>query len=75
MAGIKCPDCGAERFYVKDPEDQYNITEFKLKEQTIEYLGGETEADHIRIVQETEIFCDRCAWHDQFKMLTPHKGE
>lgn len=30
MAPNKCPDCGSQGFYVKDSEDQYNISEFDL---------------------------------------------
>jgi hypothetical protein len=66
---MKCPDCGAKRFYVKDPEDQYNIASFNLKERALEYLDVTTEADHIPISEDTEIFCDRCAWHDKFKTI------
>ncbi len=69
MAPMKCPDCGAKRFYVKDPEDQYNISSFDLVKGVIEYLDVTTEEDPIAVSQETEVFCDRCAWHDKFKTL------
>ena len=69
MEQMKCPDCGAKYFYVKDPEDQYNVSEFSLEEGTVMYLDETTEAGHIEVLEDTEIFCDRCAWHDQFKTL------
>ena len=56
---MKCPDCGAQEFYVKDPEDQYNITEFDLKKGVVNYTTDD----------ETETYCDRCAWHDKFRVL------
>lgn len=69
MKQTKCPDCGAQSFYVKDPEDQYNISEFSLEKGVIEYVGESTDEDHIPVLEETEIFCDKCAWHDKFKKL------
>ena len=67
MAPTKCPDCGCESFYVKDPEDQFHIFEFELKEGSI--VSRSTEEPHITINAETETYCDRCAWHDKFKAL------
>ena len=69
MASMKCPDCGAQRFYVKDPDDQYTISEFSLEKGEIEYLDSEEDMDHLEITEDTETFCDRCAWHDKFKTL------
>lgn len=64
---MKCPDCGATQFYVKDPEDQFNLSEFTLSQGTVEYL--DTNDQNIEFTEESEVFCDRCAWHDKFKLL------
>lgn len=69
MKQMKCPDCGAQDFYVKDVEDQFNISEFNLQKGTVEYAGEQTEEEQIPVLDNTEIFCDRCAWHDKFKSL------
>ena len=69
MAPNKCPDCGCQRFYVKDPEDEYNLFEFDLKDGEIVASGEEADSDPLEVVEETETFCDRCAWHDKFKTL------
>lgn len=69
MDELQCPDCGARRFYVKDPEDRYNISEFNLESGKVEYLDQTPENDHIPVLEDSEIFCDRCAWHDKFKEL------
>jgi hypothetical protein len=69
MKKMKCPDCGTQFFYVKDPEDQYNISEFSLANGTIEYVGENADEDPIEVFEETEIFCDQCAWHDKFRKL------
>lgn len=62
-----CPDCGSQEFYVKDPEDQYNISEFELIDGKI--VHSTPEQDLLNIVDDTETFCNRCAWHDKFKTL------
>ena len=69
MPAMKCPDCGAKRFYVKDPEDEYSLCEFSLENGIVEYLNDESDAEHLEVMDETETFCDRCAWHDKFKTL------
>jgi hypothetical protein len=69
MSSMKCPDCGAKRFYVKDPEDQYNVFEFNLSEEGVVSFDEESCSDQIEVREETETYCDRCAWHDKFKTL------
>jgi hypothetical protein len=69
MSPMKCPDCGCNRFYVKDPEDQYSICEFELNEGQIVYLEEEPDSAPLEVLEETETFCDKCAWHDKFKSL------
>jgi hypothetical protein len=35
MTHMKCPACGSQSFYTKDPEDQFHIFEFDLKDGEI----------------------------------------
>ncbi len=69
MAAMKCPDCGSQSFYIKDPEDQYNISEFDVQEGEIVFTSGEEASTNLEVGDDTETFCDRCAWHDKFKTL------
>jgi hypothetical protein len=69
MAAMKCPDCGSQGFYIKDPEDQYNISEFDVQEGEIVFTSGEEASTNLEVGDDTETFCDRCAWHDKFKTL------
>jgi len=64
-----CPDCRAQRFYVKDPDDSYTISEFSLENDEVEYIDDEYDGENIEVNEDTEIFCDRCAWHDSFSAL------
>ena len=65
----KCPACGSESFYTKDPADQYNIFNFDLKEGKVIFKVEDTDSNPPDIVEETETFCQRCAWHDKFRTL------
>lgn len=69
MTEMKCPDCGAQSFYVKDPDDQYELFEFDLKNGEIVGTGDEAASTDLEVSEETETYCDRCAWHDKFKAL------
>ncbi len=69
MPANKCPDCGSRRFYVKDPEDVYTIFEFDMHDGEIIPSGQQTDSCPLEVTEETETFCNRCAWHDTFKTL------
>lgn len=73
MAPNKCPDCGSQGFFVKDPQDQYNISEFDLRDGQVVYKNMETDAAPLEVADDTEIFCDRCAWHDRFTTVKKAK--
>ncbi len=61
---MKCPTCGSQRFFVKDPEDDYDTHEFDLQEGQPMFADEPQE-----ILPETETYCCRCSWHDRFKTL------
>lgn len=69
MSAMKCPDCGTRKFHIKDPDDQFTIRELQLDEDEIAYLDEDDEVSHLQVSDDTELFCDRCAWHDKFKAL------
>lgn len=68
MTPMKCPDCGSQDFYVKDPEDQYNICDFSMRDGKIVFTDIEPEST-LEVSDDTETFCSRCAWHDKLKTL------
>jgi hypothetical protein len=61
--------CGSQRFYVKDPEDQFEIYEFDLNKGQIDFDPELNESDLPDVVEDTETYCDKCAWHGQLKTL------
>ncbi len=69
MAGTKCPVCGCEKFYVKNPDDEFDVYEFDCKEGKICFDQDIDEGDPPQILDETQTYCDSCAWHDRFDKL------
>ena len=70
MAKKKCPVCGCNVFYVKDPDDAYETFEFECKDGKICFTPDADEAQAPDVKNDTETFCTRCAWHDQFEKLS-----
>ena len=70
MAGRQCPFCGAQSFYVKDPDDQYEIFEFDLAEGQVQFKPQDEGASlPPPIREETETYCGLCSWHGKFNTL------
>lgn len=69
MAEKKCPYCSSQSFYVKAPQDEYEIYEFDLKGGEILPSPENLETDWPDINGDTETYCSKCSWHGQFKTL------
>jgi hypothetical protein len=66
---MPCPLCGCEHFYVKNPEDEYETFEFDVKGGEILFPSEEAESERPRIKEDTETYCDNCAWHGKLKEI------
>jgi len=57
---MECPLCRCQKFYLKDPDDEFETYEFTWRD-------GETmfECDEAPPPwnEHTVAYCDRCAWH------------
>jgi hypothetical protein len=70
MPELDCPYCGSRNFYVKDPEDQYEIYEFDLEGGQVQFLPREDEdSKPPEVGGDTETYCGLCAWHGKFNAL------
>jgi len=66
---MKCPVCRSQKFYVRDPEDEYEIYSFNCREESVCF---DTDVDTSKapvISSDTETFCNQCAWHGKFGTL------
>jgi hypothetical protein len=66
---MKCPVCGSLSFFVKDPDDAYETFEFELKDATIVFDSEAGKSDSPEVKNDTEVFCEKCSWHDKFQEL------
>ena len=71
MSEIKCPTCGSRKFFVKDPDDEYETYEFECRGDRIHPDAAADGEDPPAIDADTETFCDTCAWHGAFGTLKP----
>jgi hypothetical protein len=70
---MKCPVCGCPKFYLKDPDDEYETYEFECPKGEV-CFDPEVDASCAPTVEEdTETYCNQCAWHDKFKKLKATK--
>ena len=66
---MKCPLCGCEKFYIKDPDDEYETYEFGWRDGNVEFSTDVDASDCPEFSDDSEIFCDQCSWHGDTKEL------
>ncbi len=66
---MKCPVCGCNQFYVKDPDDEFTCYEFTIKEDQVCLSSEIDDSEAPDIENHTETYCNKCAWHDKFQAL------
>ena len=66
MADKQCPLCGSIRFYVKDPEDEFETIEFEIENGRPQFDPDLKDAEKPEIDEESNTYCDRCTWHGLF---------
>ena len=64
---MKCPYCGCEAFYCKDPDDPYETYEFCFENGQAAFQDPETETPEVE--SDTEIYCNQCTWHGKRQEL------
>jgi hypothetical protein len=66
---MKCPLCNCESFFVKNPDDEYDIYEFTCSngETTFETDAGEDDVPQIS--DATETYCNKCVWHGKMDTI------
>lgn len=69
MSKASCPICGCEEFYVKDPEDEYEIYEFSCENGEVCFDPEADKENAPDMGAETETYCNRCSWHDKLETL------
>ena len=68
-ATVKCPLCGCEKFYIKDPDDEYETYEFELQDGKVAFGPDVDTSSCPEVCHDTETYCEKCSWHGEFNEL------
>jgi len=66
---MECPVCRSKKFYVRDPEDEYEIYSFNCREGSMCYDPDVDLSKAPVISDDTETFCNQCTWHGNLRAL------
>ena len=66
---MACPLCKSQRFYVKDPEDVFETYDFELQNGQLHFEDPQSAPKQEQVKEESEIFCQRCAWHGPYDQI------
>lgn len=71
---MKCPLCGYQSFYVKDPEDEYETYEFEVEKGEVNFHRELSKSDLPELLENTRCYCNQCAWNGNFGDLKNSGG-
>jgi hypothetical protein len=63
---MSCPQCKSDKFYIKDPEDDYETYEFETGSNGFQFSDPENAPD---LTDAQKVFCSCCAWHGRLADL------
>lgn len=69
MTQSKSPVCGCEQFYVKDPDDEFEVYEFECRQGEICFDEATDPGQCPEVDDRTEIFCNAYAWHGMLENI------
>jgi hypothetical protein len=71
---MKCPFCGCQSFYLKDPDDEYETYDFDVEKGAVKFSSEVNESDVPELKEDTQCYCNRCAWSGKFGELKNSGG-
>ena len=66
---MKCPFCGCQSFYLKDPDDEYETYDFYVEKDAVKFSPEVKKSDVPELREETQCYCNQCAWNGKFGEL------
>jgi hypothetical protein len=61
--------CGCEKFYIKDPDDEYETFEFCIEAGGPVFSDDIDESEYPEVSAETRTYCNQCAWNGKLSEL------
>jgi DNA-directed RNA polymerase subunit RPC12/RpoP len=65
-SSMKCPYCGCQRFYIKDPADEYETYAFDCESGEVYFEANLDAEDLPELCGDSPIHCEKCAWKGRF---------
>ena len=66
---MKCPLCGCQDFFVKDPDYEFETYGFNVASGEAHFSADPRDSRLSNVQETTETFCNRCSWHGKFQEL------
>ena len=57
------------RFSKSTKVDEYETYDFELKGEEVAFNPEAAESNSPEVQSDTEVFCEKCSWHDKFQKL------
>lgn len=67
---MKCPVCGCQEFFVKDPDDEFETHGFSVVSGQVAFEPDGAAAPAPEILEATETYCNTCSWHGKLGELS-----
>jgi hypothetical protein len=61
--------CGCQKFFVKDPEDEYEVFPFDVSQGEVRFDSDVDSAEAPKVDDRTESYCEDCAWHGSLQKI------
>jgi hypothetical protein len=66
---MKCPICGCQEFFVKDPDDDFETYGFSVASGNVRFSADAEDPAPPAVQEATETYCNRCSWHGKLQDL------
>jgi hypothetical protein len=66
---MACPICKSQKFYIKNPDDDFDIQTFEYQNEQLRFDDPDMADTLSEQAARQEVFCQRCSWHGDLKKL------
>jgi len=63
---MECPYCGCRKFYIKNPDDEYETYGFDCESGEICFDPDIDDSDIPELSDNSRIYCEKCAWNGRY---------
>jgi len=68
-ANMECPLCKCKKFYLKNPDDEYETYGFDCESGDVCFDPGIDDDDVPDLTGDSHIYCDTCTWSGKYDAI------